>query len=621
MKKTCMCLVLMVAAICLPFYVQAGIEDLKISIKPIMNEYSGNKVELSVKNTGNKLFRGNIRLMVPEQWGPKPAGIVSFNVKPQASIKKSWTFANALKNPYNKYTIRVKIASGNSVVSAVNSVLEKQIVIKGKKSSLVNLGEPRSSKDIKSSIFGTMTHFGQRGAYNRRNLISVVEKIEKAGIKWVHDEVKWNWIEQEKGVLKIPAETQGWIDACVEHGIDLQIGLVYGNKFYDPKKDFEAFKKAYANYCAFAVKELKGKVKVWEIWNEPGNFAIGSWFGGIWNAVPEKGEKISPWMDKYCDLVIAAARAMRKADPDAVIITNPGNPPAVHRFLNLLKERNAVDVLDGISIHPYCYKYPPEITAYGGALNKNRDKVVCADADHSFSSLLRLFRERMKSVGMNPDNLYSTEFGYLTIHRTKDDLFEGVSDSAQAKYLARQFILHQVYNMKLAIQFEFLDTRTLHSFGLLRKEKYNYAPKPSYFAVQRVCSLLSSPVEFSKSKLSITVMPEKYFESKNWKRFDAYMIWDGEKVESLNRVEKYLFTNGDKELILVLWNAIRADEERKPLLTKNIILGTSEYTNPLAIDILTGETYDIKSEIKGNKTFLKDVIVPDYPIVIKMFKK
>lgn len=37
--------------------------------------------------------------------------------------------------------------------------------------------------------------------------------------------------------------------------------------------------------------------------------------------------------------------------------------------------------------------------------------------------------------------------------------------------------------------------------------------------------------------------------------------------------------------------------------------------------IMTGETYDIKSEVKGGKTFLKDVIIPDYPIVIKMFKK
>jgi len=89
----------------------------------------------------------------------------------------------------------------------------------------------------------------------------------------------------------------------------------------------------------------------------------------------------------------------------------------------------------------------------------------------------------------------------------------------------------------------------------------------------------------------------------------------------LGNVQKHIFKNGDKELILVLWNAIRTTDERQPLLTKNIVIETAEYSNPLAIDILTGKTYDIKSEVKGGKTFLKDVIIPDYPIVIKMFKK
>ena len=619
MKKTCMCLVLMVAAICLPSYVQAGIEDLKISLKPIMNEYTGNKVVISVKNTGNKIFRGNITLMVPEQWGAKPAGIVAFNVKPKKTIKKSWIFSNALNNPYNKYTVRVKIASGKSLVSAEKSILEKQIVIKGKKSSSVNLGEPRNSKDIKSSIFGTQTHFGQWWDYKK-----VLPLVAEAGFKWIRDEAYWGGVESVKGKFKVHAKYTAWINAVHARGINIIIPLGYGNKHY-PYKDFEAFKKGYANYCAFMAKTFKGKVQIWELWNEPWNFNTfrGS-YGGEWNAKPVKGQKVSPWMDKFVDAMMAAAKAIREVDPDAIITTN-SDIPASYYFLDLLKERKGTHLFDGLSVHPYSFKTPPEIRPYGGKLNTHRDGVVVADDAHSSASEVSFLKKKMKSVGMKKDNIYMTEFGYTTFSRTKDDIYEGFTYSAQAKYLSRQMILQLAREVPLAIQYDFQDDTAkpekVSQFGLVRHPKYNYAPKPSFFAMQRICSLFSSPVKLYKAKLPMAVIPDRYHNSKSWKSYEPLVVWDGAEMQPLGHVSKYLFKNGDNELIIVLWNAIRATDERNPLLTKNVIIGSSEYTNPLAIDILTGETYDIKSEVKGKKTFLKDVTIPDYPIVIKMFKK
>ena len=608
MKKTCMSLVLMAMIVCLSSYVQAsGIEDLKISLKPLMNEYTANKVELSLKNSGSEAVQGEGRLNVPSQWGIKPAGFFKFDIAPGKSIKKSWTFANALKNPYNKYAVKVKISSGGNAV-------ERQIIIKGAKSASINLGEPRSSKDIKSSIFGTMTHLN----WVNWDYKEILPLVEKAGIKWIRAYESWGAIEREKGVMKIPARTDLWVNDALKRGINIQMELVFGNKHY-PYKDFEAFKKGYANYCAFVVNHFKGRVQVWELWNEPHNFGFGKAYGGSWNAKEESEGKECAWLRKYTDTVIAGAKAIRKADPTAIIFTNCDNPQA-YPFLDLLKAKKAVHLFDGISIHPYSYKMTPEVRPYGGKLKK-RDGVVVADADHSFSSEVRVLREKMKSVGMNPKNLYNTEFGYQTMHRTKDALFEGITDSAQAKYIARQMILQLVNEIPLAMQYCFQDRGRGGQYGLIRHPKHNRVPKPSYYATQKVCSLFSSPVKLYKPEWQVKVNPDSHHGSKNWKRFDTYMIWDGEKLESLNRVEKYLFTSGDKELILVLWNAIRADGERKPLLTKNIILGTSEYSNPLAIDLMTGATYDIKSEVKGNKTFLKDVIVPDYPIVIKMFKK
>lgn len=614
MKKTSMSLILMAMIVCLSSYVQAGIEDLNIALKPIMNEYTGNQVELSLINSGTEAVCGEVLLEVPDEWGVKPASYFKFDIAPGKSLAKSWTFANALKNPYNKYTVKAKVSSGGSV-------LVKQMVIKGAKSASVNLGEPKKSGEISSSIFGTQTHFGQWWDYKK-----VIPLIEEVGFKWIKDEVYWGRVEKEKGVFAIPTNAENWINDANERGIDVALGLLYGNKNYPLTEDnFEEFKKGYANYCAFMVKTLKGKVKRWEIWNEPSNFSIRKCFGGTWNAIEETQGEECPWLRKYAELVIVAATAIREVDPDAEIIAAPDNPKA-HYLLDIMKEQNAVHLIDGVSFHPYSYKMPPEIRPYGGKLNETRDGAVIADDDHSFSSEVRLLKEKMKAVGMNPDNLYATEFGYMSFHRTVDSIYEGVTESAQAKYLARQMILNLVNGIKMAVQYDFQDDKSGKSMqgqwghcGLVRHPNHNYSPKPSFFALQRVFSLLSSPVKQS-TNTAVAVIPDRYADSKNWKRVDAYMVWDGDDLQGLNRVEKHLFTNGDNELILVLWNAVR-ESDRMALLTENIIVGTTEYSNPLAIDILTGETYDITSEVKGNKTFLKNVVVPDYPIVIKMFKK
>ena len=53
----------------------------------------------------------------------------------------------------------------------------------------------------------------------------------------------------------------------------------------------------------------------------------------------------------------------------------------------------------------------------------------------------------------------------------------------------------------------------------------------------------------------------------------------------------------------------------------DIAVGVTGYEHPIAIDILTGERRDLEWEEKLDKgaTVLKDVTVPDYPVVIKMF--
>ncbi|MEN8254313.1 MAG: cellulase family glycosylhydrolase [Verrucomicrobiota bacterium] len=467
----------------------------------------------------------------------------------------------------------------------------------------------RTSREIPASIFGTGTHFGQSANYKE-----ILPRVEKVGYKWIRDEVYWNKVEKEKGVLVLPENAEAWINDARSRKLSIMLVLGYGNKFY-PAEDFEAFKKGYANYCAFMAKALKGRVQVWELWNEPSNSFRKS-FGGAWNAKPAEGEKISPWLDKFTDLVIAGARAIRKADPDAIIITNPDNP-AAHYFLDALEERDGVDFFDGISIHPYSYRTPPEVRPVGGASLNGRDGVVVADDDHSYASELRLLREKMRSVGMNPANLYATEFGYTTFHR-RAGLYEGVSYAAQAKYLARQLILQLAYEIPVAIQYgvqdDHADLTSEHgNFGLFRHGRYDYAPKPSFFAVQRVCSLFSSPVELYMPNWAVGVVPDRYPDETG----KHHLVWDNQELRFLNRVETHLFRNPETgEVMLVLWNAVKCSDRQH--LLSDVTLDTDAYSEFSGWDILTGEEVALNVSKTDGKTMFKNVVIPDYPLVIRM---
>jgi len=75
-------------------------------------------------------------------------------------------------------------------------------------------------------------------------------------------------------------------------------------------------------------------------------------------------------------------------------------------------------------------------------------------------------------------------------------------------------------------------------------------------------------------------------------------------------------------LMIAVWMPVRAEDWREPDFC-NITIGTTDYENPIAIDILTGERTDLEWSEKTEKgvTVLQNVTVPDSPVVIKMFPK
>jgi len=121
-------------------------------------------------------------------------------------------------------------------------------------------------------------------------------------------------------------------------GIEI-IGLLMRNpswathdgRFTDPPKDLDAWSR----YVASLVGRYKGRVHVWEIWNEPD-------IQEFWTGTAED----------YVALLKSAYAAAKRADPDCLVMSAGLDGPG-EAFLQRILQMGAADHCDLIGFHPY----------------------------------------------------------------------------------------------------------------------------------------------------------------------------------------------------------------------------------------------------------------------------
>lgn len=181
----------------------------------------------------------------------------------------------------------------------------------------------------------------------------------------------WARCEQKKGKYEF-----GWLDEAVdglcEQGIRPWMCLAYGNPVYGAQKSLgsriftdEETLRAWERYVTAVARRYKGRVSEWEVWNEP------NLRGADQSAA-------------YAELLIRTAEAVRKVDPEAVIIGfGLSRMPLgfTGRVLDIVRERGKLDLIDYVSFHPY-YENPDDATPGIEAL---------AELVASYDSRIRLF--------------------------------------------------------------------------------------------------------------------------------------------------------------------------------------------------------------------------------------
>jgi len=208
---------------------------------------------------------------------------------------------------------------------------------------------------------------------------------------------------------------------------------------------------AFARWAAAAVRHFRGRHVIWEVWNEPN---IGFW-------------KPEPDVRQYTALLLATAKAVRRADPQATLVA-PASSAFPWTFLEDLFKAGALEHLDAVSVHPYRNpKQGPET----------------AVADYA---RLRGLVDRYAPAGKKGLPILSGEWGYST--HTK-----GVSPDTQAAYIVRQQLCNLWQGVPLSIWYDWKNDgkdpdENEHNFGTVT---FDLQPKPAYVAIRTMTRQLA----------------------------------------------------------------------------------------------------------------------------------
>lgn len=197
----------------------------------------------------------------------------------------------------------------------------------------------------KKEGFGVSSHFGWSDSMGQ-----TMPLFTNMGTSLMRDELKWETYEKEKGVYKLTDGWNNYINKAVEAGVEPLIILDFGNELYTettgtmPTTDAEL--EAFGNYVYHLVSDLKGRVKYFEVWNEP-NLA------GVETGV------------QYAKLLKVAYTRAKEANPDAKIVglVMAGVSSTFMEYM-LREDSNIFNYMDIVSFHEYTYGKPPENSKY-----------------------------------------------------------------------------------------------------------------------------------------------------------------------------------------------------------------------------------------------------------------
>jgi hypothetical protein len=295
-----------------------------------------------------------------------------------------------------------------------------------------------------------------------------LDLIQAAGFKFIRMDFGWAGIETQKGQYRW-SEYEQLLDNLDKRGIRAVLILDYSNPLYEQQvtstnplthelhrtiasPQHAESVAAYAAWAAAAVKNFHGRHVLWELWNEPNI--------DFWSPKPN--------VQQYTTMALAAAKAMRQADPSTTII-GPATSGFPWEFLETFFNSGVLQYLDAVSVHPY---------------REPRRSPETAAAD--YARLRKLIERYAPPEKRNSIPILSGEWGYSSWER-------GVTQQTQAAFFVRQQLANLLNQVPLSIWYDWKNDgddpkENEHNFGTVALD---LKPKPAYLAAKTLAKELA----------------------------------------------------------------------------------------------------------------------------------
>ncbi len=429
---------------------------------------------------------------------------------------------------------------------------------------------PRHANQIASSNFSIG---GETMDRDLLNFESWKEYLGPLGAKKIRLQAGWAKCEPQKGVYNFE-----WLDEivdyCLSQGVEPWLQTAYGNPIYNggggihlsagiPNSQ-EAL-RAWDNWVSALAKRYAGRVKYWEIWNEPDNGKTK--------------------VEDYAALYTRSAQIIRQSIPDATLyaLSLAVNLRYASDFMELMHNQGKLHLIDAVSMHGYTYnpisiyveyqklyriirQYSDEIELIQGELGcPSENQSIYALKDYDWNELSQSKWVLRKMMGDLGRDIPSNYFLIIDIVYTHDH------DKLMPKPMR--------------------NTKGLIESDL---ERNFIKLKPSYFAYQHTTSIFDNTLERipnyvyqvnSETSLSVFAYRSKLFDKQ------AVTIWKDKETPTTSN--------------------------KKTNLTFEFPQGM--FDEPVYVDLRTGKIFEIPAsdwEKNGTNYTFKNVPIYDSPILI-----
>ncbi|WP_449124962.1 hypothetical protein [Pseudomonas viridiflava] len=295
-----------------------------------------------------------------------------------------------------------------------------------------------------------------------RKLKQPLDLTAQAGFNSVKDDAFWSTAAPYPHELRITDNWRNYLTIARELEMSRLAILGYSTYFHDNKKPRDpVVMSAFLNYVDYVTRQLGNRISYYEIWNE-------------WDLEASDDPQLA--LD-YVTLVQKTVPVIRKNTrnvngPQAKILAGSVTPDGMRfGFADPLIESGALDLVDGLSVHPY---------------------VHCSATDgntpEAWVGWMADYEQYIRTKAGRDVPIYLTEMGWPS-HQGPC----GKSETTQALYMARiYFLARTIPNVKGMWWFDLYNDGPdrydqEHNFGLLNED---LSPKPAYTMMKAIAPVV-----------------------------------------------------------------------------------------------------------------------------------